>query len=602
VKPADIKTRGIKPFNYDKLESRGFIPENELVEQNDIIIGKSMPSKTNNVISWKDNSTPLKTAEKVYIDMNASNDKYFKNVNSEGYTFAKVRTRAYRIPTIGDKLSCYSPDHDVLTDYGWLPIDKLTMDHRVATLVEDTLVYQKPMALQEYDVDGKLYFIKTDEVDLLVTHNHRMYVCGHEHGKFETETAEDIFSQLVYYKKNCAFWDPESLCYIPDFDDNCIVENGKLTKFRLPGGRVFNIADWVTFMGVWYAEGWTTGKDICFGLGKVFVKEFLEYFVDRYDINIFKAKSYTGVKRWALRCDELTEYFSGDAVNHTLPKWVWCLDKENCSNLLQGILLSKKLCSFSLEFANDIQRLCLHAGCSANISVTKDGYQFAVNSIDEPLVNGGRTPDDGWVDYNGKVYCCTVPLGDGIIYVRRNGIPVWSGNSRHGQKGTVGMIYRQEDMPYTEDGVVPDIIVNPHAIPSRMTIGQLMECILGKACVVNGDTFGDATPFNNMDIDTIANVLEKHGLDKHGNEVMYNGFTGEQMSMKIFIGPTFYQRLKHMTVDKVHSRSANGPVVLLTRQPAEGQPAEVTLCYFIYSSAPVNTKYWLVCTIICVII
>jgi hypothetical protein len=128
------------------------------------------------------------------------------------------------------------------------------------------------------------------------------------------------------------------------------------------------------------------------------------------------------------------------------------------------------------------------------------------------------------------------------------------------------MIYRQEDMPYTEDGVVPDIIVNPHAIPSRMTIGQLMECILGKACVVNGDTFGDATPFNNMDIDTIANVLEKHGLDKHGNEVMYNGFTGEQMSMKIFIGPTFYQRLKHMTVDKVHSRSANGPVVLLTRR------------------------------------
>ena len=114
------------------------------------------------------------------------------------------------------------------------------------------------------------------------------------------------------------------------------------------------------------------------------------------------------------------------------------------------------------------------------------------------------------------------------------------------------MIYNQEDMPYTEDGVVPDIIVNPHAIPSRMTIGQLMECILGKACIYSGSTFGDATPFNNMTVEDIGEILEKNGIDKAGNEVMYNAFNGEQMNMKIFIGPTYYQRLKHMTIDKIH--------------------------------------------------
>jgi len=132
------------------------------------------------------------------------------------------------------------------------------------------------------------------------------------------------------------------------------------------------------------------------------------------------------------------------------------------------------------------------------------------------------------------------------------------------------MIYRQEDMPYTKDGIVPDIIVNPHAIPSRMTIAQLMECVLGKACVSIGG-YGDGTPFMNTDIKHIGNALEHNcGFESNGNEVLYNGITGKQMDVSIFIGPTYYQRLKHMVEDKMHSR-ATGPKVLLTRQPPEGR-------------------------------
>ena len=133
------------------------------------------------------------------------------------------------------------------------------------------------------------------------------------------------------------------------------------------------------------------------------------------------------------------------------------------------------------------------------------------------------------------------------------------------------MMYRQEDMPFTASGLVPDIIVNPHAIPSRMTIGQLMECIMGKTCAHLG-TFGYGTAFNGTNVEEIANILEnKCGMERYGNEIMYNSRTGEQIHTEIFIGPTYYQRLKHMTADKIHSRSSNGPIVSLTHQPAEGR-------------------------------
>jgi len=142
-------------------------------------------------------------------------------------------------------------------------------------------------------------------------------------------------------------------------------------------------------------------------------------------------------------------------------------------------------------------------------------------------------------------------------------------SSRHGQKGTVGNIIPECDMPFTSKGVKPDIIINPHAIPSRMTIGQLKETILGKVLVELG-LFGDGTAFGEFDVKDICNELLKVGYEAHGNELLYNGLTGEQHECSVFMGPVFYQRLKHMVNDKAHSR-ASGPMVNLTRQPAEGR-------------------------------
>lgn len=142
-------------------------------------------------------------------------------------------------------------------------------------------------------------------------------------------------------------------------------------------------------------------------------------------------------------------------------------------------------------------------------------------------------------------------------------------SSRHGQKGTIGNIIDEADMPFTKDGIRPDIIINPHAIPSRMTIGQLKETVLGKVLLELG-LFGDGTSFGDFELNDICGELLNLGYEAHGNELLYNGLTGEQLECSVFMGPAFYQRLKHMVSDKVHSRSI-GPMVNLTRQPAEGR-------------------------------
>lgn len=142
-------------------------------------------------------------------------------------------------------------------------------------------------------------------------------------------------------------------------------------------------------------------------------------------------------------------------------------------------------------------------------------------------------------------------------------------SSRHGQKGTIGNIIPECDMPFTENGVKPDIIINPHAIPSRMTIAQLKETVLGKVLLYLG-YFGDGTSFGDFEVKDICKMLQDIGFESNSNEILYNGMTGEQLESNIFIGPVFYQRLKHMVNDKQHSRSI-GPMVNLTRQPAEGR-------------------------------
>ncbi|KAI6086836.1 DNA-dependent RNA polymerase II beta subunit [Hypoxylon rubiginosum] len=181
-----------------------------------------------------------------------------------------------------------------------------------------------------------------------------------------------------------------------------------------------------------------------------------------------------------------------------------------------------------------------------------------------------RSTESGIIDS-----VCLTTNQDGLRYVkvrvRTTKIPQIGDKfaSRHGQKGTIGVTFTQENMPFTNQGLVPDIIINPHAIPSRMTIAHLIECLLSKVSTLKGME-GDATPFTDVTVDSVSSLLREHGFQSRGFEIMYHGHTGRKLRAQVFFGPTYYQRLRHMVDDKIHAR-ARGPVQIMTRQPVEGR-------------------------------
>jgi DNA-directed RNA polymerase II subunit RPB2 len=181
----------------------------------------------------------------------------------------------------------------------------------------------------------------------------------------------------------------------------------------------------------------------------------------------------------------------------------------------------------------------------------------------------------GQLGYVDKVYMTEGEEGKRIakVRVREHRVPAIGDKfcSRCGQKGTVGRVIPEEDMPFTADGLRPDIIVNPHAFPSRMTIGQLIESLYGKAAALYGG-FGDCTAFvnNGSKHETFGSMLQDEGFSSSGCHVMYNGMTGEQIESDVYVGPTYYMRLKHMVKDKINFR-AKGPRTAVTRQAVHGR-------------------------------
>lgn len=293
----------------------------------------------------------------------------------------------------------------------------------------------------------------------------------------------------------------------------------------------------------------------------------------------------------------LTSYYTIDTIekkkdSNTMEEI--CMPPESTPHLKEGdpgYFLRKKEVNYSLLDENGIVRPRQYYDSKKKIfygpeTVVKKGDVIVGKKLVTKNKNGQETimdvsvvvqPDqEGIVD---KVYVNITPSGTKLvkIVIREWRVPGLGDKfaARSSQKATVGMVFREEDLPFTQEGIRPDIIINPCCIPGRMTINQLIECILGKKCCKEG-TYGDATPFttNSEDIaKRLVGELSKYGFESHGWETMINGMTGEMMNAQIFMGPTFYQRLKHMVDDKMHAR-AKGQVTILVRQPTEGRSKE----------------------------
>lgn len=535
VKPDPNRTVGIKNHaNYEKLNQFGIVPPGTIVEKDDVLIGKVTAldrSERTGQIDQRDVSVMMKEEHGIV-------DQVITDTNDEGYEIYKVKIRILKIPQIGDKF-CFDKDTDVLTFHGgWKNIRNVTSNDIVATLRNGTyLEYQKPTGIFAYDHDGPMFRVCDDmSVDLLVTLNHKMYVSQDKPYAeiYKLVEAKDLLGKYVAYKKD-ALW----------------------TKGDLEGYS----DDWIVFFGLCYRANVVlhTSENLVY-----FFEDLMSSEVKSLLEQTCKALNWTITKhedqgRWDVLCPTMSEYFG------LMGRWVFSLSTRQTRVLLDAIFVGDPKCDecFKMNF-DHIQQLCLHAGWSADKDET--GRIFVNKNSEDKDYIGGRIEY-----YRGKVYCLEVP--NHVLYVRRNFKAVWSGNSnRSGQKGVCGMMYGQWDMPFTESGIVPDIIMNPQAIPSRMTISMLLELVTGKACAVNG-TIADATGFTGINVDDVIKELKDTGFNEFGYEEMYNGFTGEKMQAKIFVGPTYYQRLKHMVVEKIHAR-AGGAVQMLTRQPLEGRARE----------------------------
>jgi hypothetical protein len=617
MRPDPDKVIGMRHTSYEKLNEHGYVPEEIEVVNGDIIIGKVTPLQDPiGNKQYKDSSDVYKSHEPAVIDR-----LYTGIQNQDGYEIRKVVLRSERTPKVGDKYCCFSSDHDILTTTGWVNVADVTLEHKVASLIDGKrLEYKNPTELQSYDINEDVYVVDSNQVSLKVTKNHRMYIADRAGKKFKIDLAENIYGKQRKYKKNISE-------YIPENPMNVF----KLPAYKDQPEKDLNMDAWLSFFGIWMAEGCSEKtRRVQFAAHKQRVKDELTRVCEILGYELRHNKDNADdivLNKWCIRDKQLTEYLtplSVGAVNKKLPEWVWQLNTSQCRILIHGMMLgdgcdssidelnhknysennffghemdngTKRYDTSSTILADQFQRLCLHAGFSTNKklkceagyeAVGKTGKNEGVvfkTSVDawrltiietqnEPLVNKTVSAGkqlDRYENYNGRVYCCTVPTTDGVIYVRRNGMPVWCGNSRYGQKGTCGILLEGQDMPFNKYGIRPDIILNPNAIPKRQTIGQLDECLLSKVCAL--DCYdGDGTSFEPYDFKKVEKRLEELGYDSKGYEELVNGMTGQKLNVNIFFGPTYYQRLKHMVLDKIHSRS-RGPRTMYTRQPPEGR-------------------------------
>lgn len=549
--PNPLETIDIKAYsNYEKLEN-GKVPIGTLIEYGDIIIGKvaKLPkSEITNDKKYIDRSIVYKYHEPAYVS------NIIEGRNEEDNIFCKIVFRSVRKCEIGDKF-CVDDTHEVLTEKGWKFINKISTKDKIAVLDNNIIKYEKPISMNEFDHDGEMYECVSNRINITCTLNHKFYIKNNNN--YKLIEINKIMNSNYYCKKNS------------------INDNIDIPYFNLENVNIdMNI--FIVLIGLYINNGIIDNE------GLKFIKNDIIY-VDKIKniLNNLKFKYIENDKYFILNDGNLINHFKlyGKENMRHLQPFIWKLSKNQCRLLYKEITNNNTTYyTNSKKLSNDLNKLAIHCEYNTNIYYNnkpkKNEYKYKIilltNSVElEPLINKKSiTTSIKIINKKCKVYCPTVSTG--IFMVRKNGISHWTGNSsRSGQKGTVGIIYRDSDMPFTSYGMKPDLIFNPHSIPTRMTMSKIFESMASKYCAVNG-SHSDGTMFKSFDIDDLANNLNKIGFNRNGVERLYNGMTGKYIDCEIFIGPIYYQRLQKFTIDTVYSHKTC-PTDVVVRQPLDGK-------------------------------
>ena len=369
-----------------------------------------------------------------------------------------------------DKKHCMTDDHDVLTSDGWKPINVVTLEDKVATLQDGKVVYANPVELFAYEHQGDMYEVESDQVSLKVTPNHQMWVAKSytrkQEWRYGFHEAQDILGKHVKYQKD-GEWDAPSYQFsLPAFED--------------APARAVDMKAWLTLFGIWIGDGWCGRKAFTIAANKPRVKEALDICLPALNLSYHYSANSCKLDVYDRQLRNYMRPLSVGAVNKCLPDWVWKLNREQSLTLLSGLLLSDGhtggsgsllYSTASTRLADDIQRLALHGGWSANKRLhTAAGTPYTIGNHsgvttqhlwlvafirrkNRPAMNHGhhKTQNgqrEGMVPFNGNVYCLEVP--GHVFYVRRKGKPVWTGNSRG--KGPIVSLTRQPCEGRSRDG------------------------------------------------------------------------------------------------------------------------------------------------------
>lgn len=446
--PDPSVTSDIKAYsNYDKLVN-GVVPIGTYIENGDVIIGKiSKLNKTDQYDNFKyyDKSIVYKYDEPAYVwDV-------IKGRNEEDNLFCKIVFKSARKVEMGDKF-CITDDHEVLTTNGWVFINNITTNDSIAILDNGTIKYEKPLEMNIFDHNGKLYNVESKQMDITCTLNHKLYIKTNKSNKYELIEANKILNNNYWCKKNC-------INNFPNIDtfklDSYI--NNKCPKFNIIDPKIMNMNIWLELLGIYIAEGHIDNKNqVRISAHKDRIKTKLNEILPKLE---FEYKIYKNEENYYYITDKrLSQYLKqlNKGIFKYLPNFVWNLSQNQCKILLESMILgdgytknnSSEYYTGSEKLANDVQRLCIHSGYSGQLTIKRkkgeelyikqnktirnsNQYRISIikhNNYLEPLISSNtKTTKINLINKNCKVYCPTVSTG--IFMVRKNGKSYWTGNS-----------------------------------------------------------------------------------------------------------------------------------------------------------------------------